>query len=73
MAALRMAGLFLEVSKVERHGGGDLCRSRAIVERQVGPDGLLFPMLNRKKVCVAADLKNLDGRERLCKLRLAYA
>jgi crotonobetainyl-CoA:carnitine CoA-transferase CaiB-like acyl-CoA transferase len=57
-AALRLADLGARVIKVERAGGGDICRSLYLTDTDVGGDSTLFHAINRNKESLALDLKD---------------
>jgi crotonobetainyl-CoA:carnitine CoA-transferase CaiB-like acyl-CoA transferase len=56
-AALRLADLGARVIKVERPGGGDICRSLYLTDTEIGGDSTLFHAINRSKESIALDLK----------------
>jgi crotonobetainyl-CoA:carnitine CoA-transferase CaiB-like acyl-CoA transferase len=56
-AALRLGDLGARVIKVERPGGGDICRQLYLSDTDVGGDSTLFHAINRNKESFAADLK----------------
>ena len=55
-AALRLADLGARVIKIERPGGGDICRSLYLTDTDLGGDSTLFHAINRGKESFAADL-----------------
>lgn len=57
-AALRLGDLGARVIKVERPGGGDICRQLYLSDTDVGGDSTLFHAINRNKESFAADLKS---------------
>ncbi|MFM9108206.1 MAG: CaiB/BaiF CoA transferase family protein [Chloroflexota bacterium] len=59
-AALRLADLGARVIKIERPGGGDLCRRLYISNLELDGDSTLFHSINRNKQSFAADLKHAD-------------
>lgn len=56
-AALRLADMGARVIKVERPGGGDICRQLYLSDTEVAGDSTLFHAINRSKESFAADLK----------------
>jgi CoA:oxalate CoA-transferase len=66
--ALRLADMGARVIKVERPGGGDLCRQLFMSGLAVDGDSVLFHTINRNKQSFSADLKNPADRERVRKL-----
>lgn len=58
VAALRLSDLGAEVIKIERPGGGDLCRGMVVNDQRLDGDSLVFHTFNRGKKSVAADLKD---------------
>ncbi|NPC58365.1 CaiB/BaiF CoA transferase family protein [Caenimonas soli] len=56
-AALRLGDLGARVIKVERTGGGDICRTLYLTDTDVGGDSTLFHAINRNKESLALDLK----------------
>lgn len=67
-AALRLADLGARVIKIERPGSGDICRQMYISNVVLDGDSTTFHSINRNKESFAADLKNVDDRERINKL-----
>jgi crotonobetainyl-CoA:carnitine CoA-transferase CaiB-like acyl-CoA transferase len=67
-AALRLADLGARVIKIERPGGGDLCRRLYISNLELEGDSTLFHSINRNKESFAADLKNSEDRRRVLTL-----
>jgi CoA:oxalate CoA-transferase len=67
-AALRLADLGARVIKVERPGGGDLCRRLYISNLELEGDSTLFHSINRNKESFAADFKNAADRTRVLAL-----
>ncbi|NMM94545.1 CaiB/BaiF CoA transferase family protein [Bifidobacterium oedipodis] len=61
-ATLRLADLGAEVLKVERPGGGDICRSLYISDCVIDGDSSLFHAINRNKKAISLDLKSADSR-----------
>lgn len=61
-ATLRLADLGADVLKVERPGGGDICRSLYISDCVIDGDSSLFHAINRNKRSVAIDLKDPESR-----------
>jgi CoA:oxalate CoA-transferase len=57
-AALRLGDLGARVIKVERPGGGDICRQLYLTDTEIGGDSTLFHAINRNKQSFAADLKD---------------
>jgi CoA:oxalate CoA-transferase len=57
-AAMRVADLGARVIKIERPGGGDICRQLYITNLKLDGDSTLFHSINRNKQSYAADLKN---------------
>lgn len=57
-AATRLADLGARVIKIERPGGGDICRQLYISNLSLDGDSTLFHSINRNKLSYAADLKN---------------
>jgi len=57
-AATRLADLGARVIKIERPGGGDICRQLYISNLSLDGDSTLFHSINRNKQSFAADLKN---------------
>ena len=57
-AALRLGDLGARVIKVERPGGGDICRTLYLSDTDVGGDSTLFHAINRNKESLAIDLKD---------------
>jgi CoA:oxalate CoA-transferase len=57
-AAMRLADLGARVIKIERPGGGDICRQLYISNSKLDGDSTLFHSINRNKQSFAADLKN---------------
>lgn len=64
-AALRLADLGARVIKIERPGGGDLCRQLYISNLAFDGDSTLFHSINRNKQSVAADLKKPEDLARV--------
>lgn len=67
-AAMRLADLGARVIKIERPGGGDICRQLYITNLKLDGDSTLFHSINRNKQSFAADLKNPDDLARVKKL-----
>lgn len=67
-AALRLTDLGARVIKIERPETGDLCRQLYITNLEIDGDSTLFHSINRNKESFAADLKNPDDREMVCRL-----
>ncbi len=59
LAALRLADLGALVIKIERPGGGDLCRNLYISDLELDGDSTLFHSINRNKQSYSANLKDL--------------
>jgi crotonobetainyl-CoA:carnitine CoA-transferase CaiB-like acyl-CoA transferase len=59
-AALRLGDLGARVIKIERPGGGDICRQLYLSDTEIGGDSTLFHAINRNKQSFAADLKDDD-------------
>lgn len=57
-AATRLADLGARVIKIERPGGGDICRQLYISNLALDGDSTLFHSINRNKQSYAADLKD---------------
>src|SRR5258706_8861535 len=57
-AAMRLADLGARVIKIERPGGGDICRQLYISNSKLDGDSTLFHSINPNKQSFAADLKN---------------
>lgn len=57
-AATRLADLGARVIKIERPGGGDICRQLYVSNLSLDGDSTLFHSINRNKQSYAADLKN---------------
>jgi crotonobetainyl-CoA:carnitine CoA-transferase CaiB-like acyl-CoA transferase len=57
-AATRLSDLGARVIKIERPGGGDICRQLYISNLSLDGDSTLFHSINRNKQSYAADLKN---------------
>ena len=57
-AALRLGDLGARVIKVERPGGGDICRTLYLTDTDIGGDSTLFHAINRNKESLAIDLKD---------------
>jgi CoA:oxalate CoA-transferase len=68
--ALRLADLGARVIKVERSGGGDICRSLYLTDTEVGGDSTLFHAINRNKESLALDLKDAEDLAALKRLLL---
>jgi len=60
-AALRLGDLGARVIKVERPGGGDICRQLYLSDTDLDGDSTLFHAINRNKESFAADLKDPAG------------
>jgi CoA:oxalate CoA-transferase len=56
-AALRLGDLGARVIKVERPGGGDICRTLYLTDTDVDGDSTLFHAINRNKESLTLDLK----------------
>jgi len=69
-AAMRLADLGARVIKIERPGGGDICRQLYISNSKLDGDSTLFHSINRNKQSFAADLKNPADLARIKKLVL---
>lgn len=67
-AAMRLADLGARVIKIERPGGGDICRQLYISNSKLDGDSTLFHSINRNKQSFAADLKNSADLARVKKL-----
>lgn len=67
-AAMRLADLGARVIKIERPGGGDICRQLYITNLKLDGDSTLFHSINRNKQSFAADLKNPEHLEKVLKL-----
>lgn len=65
VAALRLSDLGADVTKIERPGIGDLCRSMVVNNQTLDGDSLVFHTFNRGKRSVAADLKNPVDHDRV--------
>ncbi len=57
-AALRLGDLGARVIKVERPGGGDICRTLYLTDTDIGGDSTLFHAINRNKESLAINLKD---------------
>jgi crotonobetainyl-CoA:carnitine CoA-transferase CaiB-like acyl-CoA transferase len=57
-AALRLGDLGARVIKIERPGGGDICRTLYLTDTDLAGDSTLFHAINRNKESFAADLKH---------------
>ena len=71
-AALRLADLGARVIKVERPGGGDICRNLYLTDTDIGGDSTLFHAINRNKESIVLDLKSEGGRDVLLRLASSY-
>lgn len=67
-AALRLGDLGARVIKVERPGGGDICRSLYLSDTDIGGDSTLFHAINRNKESIALDYRNDADRAFLYRL-----
>ena len=67
-AALRLADLGARVIKVERPGGGDICRNLYLTDTDIGGDSTLFHAINRNKESIALDYKQAADRAMLLRL-----
>ena len=67
-AGLRLADLGARVIKIERPGGGDLCRQLYISNLELDGESTLFHSINRNKESYAADLKNPEDVATIRKL-----
>ncbi|HSU22248.1 MAG TPA: CaiB/BaiF CoA-transferase family protein [Variovorax sp.] len=67
-AALRLGDLGARVIKVERPGGGDICRTLYLTDTDVDGDSTLFHAINRNKESLAIDLKDPDDLAALRRL-----
>ncbi|MBO9528062.1 MAG: CoA transferase, partial [Sphingobium yanoikuyae] len=67
-AALRLADLGARVIKVERPGGGDICRNLYLTDTDIGGDSTLFHAINRNKESIALDYKLAADRAMLLRL-----
>jgi crotonobetainyl-CoA:carnitine CoA-transferase CaiB-like acyl-CoA transferase len=67
-AAMRLADLGARVIKIERPGGGDICRQLYITNLKLDGDSTLFHSINRNKQSFAADLKNPEHLSKVRKL-----
>lgn len=61
-AALRLGDLGARVIKVERPGGGDICRSLYLTDTDIGGDSTLFHAINRNKESIALDYRDPADR-----------
>ncbi len=68
-AALRLGDLGARVIKVERPGGGDICRSLYLTDTDIGGDSTLFHAINRNKESIALDYR--DSADRALLFRIA--
>lgn len=64
-AAMRLADLGARVIKIERPGGGDICRQLYISNLGVEGDSTLFHSINRNKQGYAANLKDPADLEKI--------
>lgn len=62
-AALRLFDLGARVIKIERPGGGDICRKLYLTDTDLGGDSTLFHAINRGKESFAADLRAPEDLE----------
>ena len=62
-ASLRMADLGARVVKIERPGGGDICRQLYITDLAMDDDSALFHTINRNKEGLAINLKDPEDLE----------
>lgn len=62
-AALRLADLGANVTKIENPDGGDICRRLYISDLQIDGDSSLFHAINRNKKSITLDLKDADARQ----------
>ena len=67
-AALRLGDLGARVIKVERPGGGDICRSLYLTDTDIGGDSTLFHAINRNKESIALDYRDDADRAALYRL-----
>ena len=67
-AAMRLADLGARVIKVERPGGGDICRQLYISNLEIEGESTLFHSINRNKQSYAANLKNDEDKEKVFEL-----
>ena len=67
-AAMRLADLGARVIKVERPGGGDICRQLYISNLEIEGESTLFHSINRNKQSYAANLKNEEDKEKVFEL-----
>lgn len=67
-AALRLGDLGARVIKVERPGGGDICRTLYLTDTDLGGDSTLFHAINRNKESLAIDLKQPEDLAALKRL-----
>ncbi|OIV47281.1 hypothetical protein BK025_05410, partial [Sodalis sp. TME1] len=64
-AALRLADLGANVTKIENPAGGDICRSLYLSEWQIDGESALFHAINRNKKSITVDLKESTARAAL--------
>ncbi|WP_129717660.1 CaiB/BaiF CoA-transferase family protein [Pedobacter sp. SYP-B3415] len=69
-AGLRLADLGARVIKIERRGGGDICRSLYTSDLEMNGASSVFHAINRNKESFAADLHDADDRELVTALLL---
>lgn len=67
-ASLRLADLGARVIKIERPGGGDICRSLYTSNVVMNGVSSVFHAINRNKESFAADLKDDGDRNKIMKL-----
>lgn len=67
-ASLRMQDMGARVIKIERPGGGDLCRQLYLSDTEIGGDSTIFHAINRSKESLTLDLKNAGDLGALKKL-----
>jgi len=67
-ASLRLADMGAEVIKIERPGGGDICRQLYVSDVKIEGESTIFHAINRNKKSLAADLKNPRDLEKIKEL-----
>lgn len=68
LCSLKLADLGARVIKIERPGGGDLCRTLYLSDTEIGGTNSLFHAINRNKESFTADLRNDEDRAMLRQL-----
>lgn len=67
-AGLRLADMGARVIKIERSGTGDICRELYVSDVVVEGESTIFHAINRNKESYAADLKDIDDRQKIIEL-----